>query len=94
MNEYQLVTCSPGCASALREDTRAGLIYGPFRVPDRKGGFKFGNRVEWAAYADQCLYCSDALPRGRAKRLNALLDTRAAKLADLGLSTLRQHHGA
>lgn len=72
MNQRQLMTCSPQCASALREDTRAGLIYGPFRVPTASG-WKFGSRLEWACYADECIYCRDPLPRGRAKRIANLL---------------------
>ena len=80
MNSYERVTCSKGCATALREDTRAGLIYGPYRVPlilaGGYAGWKFGSREEWAAYANECVYCCAPLPRGRAARMTRELCAR------------------
>jgi len=64
MNTSQKVTCCGGCAQSLRGDDACHLIYGPFVIDGRPVG-----RLEWAAYADECIYCGARLPRGRALRL-------------------------
>ena len=75
MNFYRKVTCSPGCASALREDRRLGLVYGPYAKLNAEGKpIKFLSMLEWVAYADECAYCRGDLPRGRAARIQAELD--------------------
>ena len=65
---HKRVTCSPSCADALREDTRCGLIYGPYAT-EVAGKRKFLDRRAWACLSGTCVYCGGDLPRGRSRYL-------------------------
>jgi hypothetical protein len=77
MTPLQMMTCTAGCASGLREDNRHGVIYGPYWGNSPDGTRRFLSRLEWAAYADECVYCRAQLPRGRAVRITRKLQAKA-----------------
>lgn len=69
-------TCST-CTTALREDRRSGLIYGPYGVEDPGTGQTIHvNSHVFAAATGRCTYCGADLPRGRKRRLMAFVPDR------------------
>jgi hypothetical protein len=71
MRFYDRITCSRGCASALREDRRLGLIYGPYTDGTRNadGSWHLIGMEEAAGNSEECIYCNGPLPRGRGARI-------------------------
>ena len=64
------------CYTALRDDRRLGLIYGPYSDGTRneKGELRFIDSHEFAGLNGSCTYCNGPLPRGRAKNILKALE--------------------
>lgn len=78
MKRTEAITCSASCASALREDRRAGLIYGPYGEKQQNGTVRYVSQEQFCAESNTCAYCGSTLPRGRAKRIrNQFVEKRA-----------------
>jgi hypothetical protein len=64
-NYNRSITCTIGCAQDLREDIRAGLIYGPYAQKLDDGTLQFLSRRQWATLTGQCVYCGSPMPTRR-----------------------------
>lgn len=62
------ITCSPACKTALREDRKAGLIYGPYGEKLPGGGVKYVSQEQFCAETNTCAYCGGTLKHEKVKR--------------------------
>ncbi len=55
--------CGPTCREGLREDRRAGLIYGPSCTRGADGRVTVHkHREDWSLASGLCAYCSTPVP--------------------------------